>query len=64
MLVDDIILVTKATRLAPRNCMLWLDIYTDIAGQKMLAIYLPSWCNNEVATSISRTIGIILDHFL
>lgn len=44
--VDDLILVTKASRKTARNCLLYLDLYHSLTGQKpslqKSAIFLPS----------------------
>lgn len=67
MFVDDLITISKATRQTTKNCLLCLNIYHDIIGQKpnlnKLAIYLPSWCNKKIANSISMILGIKLGNF-
>lgn len=60
--LNRLILTSKASRSTTRNCLLCLNIYQSITGQKSnlqkFAIFLPSWCNSKVAKAISRVLGI------
>lgn len=62
MFVDDLLLITKASRKTARNCLMCLNIYHSITGQKpnlnKLAVYFPSWCNKKLSNSISHILGI------
>lgn len=67
MFVDDLILVTKVSRLSAHNCLSYLNIYCELTGHKpnmnKSALYLPLWLNKQVAKSICSILVIKLDNF-
>lgn len=67
MFADDLILVTKASRHKARYCLICLNLYENLTGQKpnllKSAIYVPSWCNRKLSNAISRILGIKLGTF-
>lgn len=62
MFADDLILITKATRLAARNTIFCLNMYADLTGQKInfakSALYLPPQLNKKLSKSISSILHI------
>lgn len=67
MFADDLILITEASRVSARNCLLYLNLFQDLTAQRpnlhKSAIYIPSWCNKNLSNSISRILGISLGSF-
>lgn len=67
MFVDDLILVTKASRKTAKNFLLCPNLYQNLTGEKpnlhKSIIFLPSWCNSKVAKVIYRILGIKLGQF-
>lgn len=67
MFADDLILITKASRKTARNCLLCLDLYHNLTGQKpnprKSRFYLPSQANQTIAKSISRILGFFQGNF-
>lgn len=56
MYVNDLILVSRASRITARNINLCLSIYGNLTGhtpnRSKSAVYFPSWFNKRVANSI------------
>lgn len=67
MHANDLILVTKASRLVARNCSLCLSIYAHLTSQfstsAKLAVYFPSWINWKLAKSISSIMNFKIGSF-
>lgn len=63
--VDDLIIITRAPRIAARNCKLCPDIYSKLIGQqenpdKSTTI----WGNSRVSSAIKTILGMKLGSFL
>lgn len=62
MFTDDLILITNASRKIARNCLMCLNPYHYLRGQKSNPtksnLFLPSWCNQTLARGIFRILGI------
>ena len=67
MYVDDLILVSNASRRTARNIKLCLSIYASFTGQhsniSKYAIYFPDWFNKRVASSIRNILNMEIGHF-
>ena len=67
MYVDDLILVSNASRRTARNIKLCLSIYASLTGQhsnnSKSVIYFPDWFNKRVANSIRNNLNIDIGHF-
>lgn len=64
MFADDLILITKASRLSARNSLFCLNLYANITDQKpnlnKSSIFLPTWFNKRVSKAIASILGIKL----
>lgn len=67
MFTDDLILISKASRMSAINIMFCIKLYANISDQNpnhnKSAIYLPSWFNSKVSKSISSILDFKLVKF-
>ena len=67
MFADDLIIITRASRRAARNCRLCLDIYKKLTVQQSnldkSSLHLSSWCNKKVGNAIRDILGIKVGFF-
>lgn len=67
MFVDDLIIITNASRSAARNCEFYLDIYCYLTGQKAnlvkSTIHVSSRCNSKIISSFKSLQGIKMSSF-
>lgn len=67
MFVNDLIIVTRVTRVAARNCKLCLDIYRDLTGQKVnhskSTVHFPNWLNKNLRVAINSSLGMNVGPF-
>ena len=67
MYVDDLILVSNASRRTARNIKLCLSIYASLTGQhsnnSKSVIYFPDWFNKRMTGSIRNILNMEIGHF-
>lgn len=67
MYLDDLILVSQASRRVASNIKLCLNIYGNLTGQipnsSKLSIYFPSWFNTRVSKSICSILAFPISNF-
>lgn len=67
LFADDLILITRATRSVARNIIVCLAVYSRLTGQcanlSKSQVFLPSWFNSRVASSICSILDLPLSTF-
>ena len=65
--VDDLIIITRASRSTTRHCKLCLDIYKNLTSQlrnlAKASIHLPIWCNKRICSIIIAIRSINMGSF-